>query len=76
MNTACTCPVRSRYTSSVGTLLSHLVNIQDPQHEKWLEGYCQKNKINYMHLLPNRALGKQDANKPLTDVLKRDFCKD
>jgi len=72
---ACKCPVCGRQTASVGTLFSHLVNIHDPQHGKWLESYCQSNNINFMKLLVDRAKGMKDASKPLTDALRRDFCK-
>lgn len=71
----CKCPVCGRQTASVGTLFLHLVNIRDPQHEKWLESYCQSNNINFLKVLVDRVEGIKDANKPLTDALKRDFCK-
>lgn len=70
----CKCPVCGRNTASVGTLFLHLVNTRDIGHEKWLESYCQSNKINFMKVLVDRAKGTKDANKPLTDALKRDFC--
>jgi uncharacterized protein YutE (UPF0331/DUF86 family) len=74
--TMCKCPVCGRQTASVGTLFSHLVNINDPRHEKWLESYCNSNNINLMKLLVDRTKGTKDANRPLTDALKRDFCRD
>jgi predicted nucleic-acid-binding Zn-ribbon protein len=70
----CKCPVCGRNTATVRTLFMHLVNIRDIRHEKWLDSYCKANKINYMKLLVNRMEDKKDANKPLTDALKRDFC--
>lgn len=70
----CKCPVCGRQTASIGTLFSHLVNIHDPQHGEWLESYCLSNNINFMKLLVDRVKGIKDANKPLTDALKRDFC--
>lgn len=72
----CKCPVCGKQTASVGTLFSHLVNIHDPRHEKWLESYCKSNNINFMKLLVDRVKGAKDANRPLTDALKRDFCGD
>jgi len=71
---ACTCPVCRKRTAHVGTLFSHLINIHDRSHEMWLESYCKKNNVNFGRLLADRALDKKDANKPLTDMLKRDFC--
>jgi len=44
---ACTCPVCGKQTAHVGTLFSHLLNIHDRGHEKWLESYCVKNSINF-----------------------------
>lgn len=70
----CKCPVCGRRTTSVGTLFSHLLNIHDPRHANWLESYCRSNNINFMELLSDRVRGVKDANKPLTDALKRDFC--
>jgi len=70
----CKCPVCGRKTASVGTLFSHLVNIHDPSHEKWLDSYCKSNNINFMKVLADRVKEAKDANKPLTDALKRDFC--
>ncbi|MDD5700490.1 MAG: hypothetical protein PHU23_00445 [Dehalococcoidales bacterium] len=72
--TMCKCPVCGKQTANVGTLFSHLINIRDEKHEKWLESYCKMNKINLGKLLVDRAQDKKDANKPLTDLLKRDFC--
>jgi hypothetical protein len=71
----CECPVCRKRTASVGTLFSHILNIHDPQHTTWLESYCRSNNINLMKLLANRVEGIRDANKPLTDALRRDFCK-
>jgi uncharacterized protein YutE (UPF0331/DUF86 family) len=70
----CKCPVCGRKTASVGTLFSHLINIHDPRHEKWLDAYCKSNKIDFMKILADRVNGTKDANKPLTDALKKDFC--
>jgi hypothetical protein len=70
----CKCPVCGKRTTSVGTLFSHLLNIHDPQHANWLESYCQSNDINFLELLSDRVRGMKDANKPLTDALKKDFC--
>lgn len=72
----CKCPVCGKQTAHVGTLFSHLLNIHDRSHETWLESYCAKNSINFGKLLIDRMKGKKDANKPLTDLLKRDFCTD
>lgn len=71
---SCKCPVCGKQTTTVGTLFSHVINIIDIRHEKWLESYCQSNGVNLMHLLAERAKGTKDANKPLTDLLRRDFC--
>ena len=71
---ACKCPVCRRRTASVGTLFSHPVNISDPQHERWLESYCQSKNINLKKILVDRVEGIKDANKPLTNALRRDFC--
>jgi len=73
---ACICPVCEKQTAHVGTLLSHLINIHDRNHETWLESYCRKNSVNFGKLLVDRAKEKKDANKPLIDLLKRDFCTD
>lgn len=70
----CKCPVCGRQTATVGTLFSHLVNIHDTSHEKWLESYCQSNGVNFMKVLLERVKGTKNANKPLTDILRRDFC--
>lgn len=70
----CKCPVCGRQTATVGTLFLHLVNIRDTEHEKWLESYCQSNNVNYMKMLVERVKCTKDANKPLTDILRRDFC--
>jgi len=72
---ACKCPVCGRQTASVGTLFLHLIGIRDLQHEKWLISYCQSNDINLGKLLAERVKEIKDANKPLTDALRRDFCK-
>lgn len=72
----CKCPVCGKSTTTVGTLFSHLVNIHDTRHARWLESYCQTNNVNFGRLLVDRVKGIKDANKPLTDVLKRDFCED
>ncbi len=74
MNMVCKCPVCERNAASVGTLFLHVVNTQDAKHKEWLESYCQSNNINLMKLLADRALDKKDANKPLTNLFKRDFC--
>jgi hypothetical protein len=71
---SCKCPVCGRNTTTVGTLFSHIVNIHDPGHERWLNTYCRSNNIDLTELLRQRALDNKDANKPLTAVLKRDFC--
>jgi len=73
---ACICPVCGKQTAHVGTLFSHFLNIHDRGHETWLESYCAKNSINFGKLLVDRVKEKKDANKPLTDLLKRDFCMD
>ncbi len=73
---ACICPVCRKRTAHVGTLFSHLVNISDINHITWLESYCKKNNVNFSKLLADRVKEKKDANKPLTDLLKRDFCED
>ena len=72
----CICPVCAKQTTHVGTLFSHLLNIHDRSHETWLESYCAKNSINFGKLLVDRVQEKKDANEPLTDLLKRDFCTD
>lgn len=74
--TMCTCPVCGKRTAHVGTLFSHLINTRDLGHEIWLESYCKKNNVNLGKLLVDRVKEKKDANKPLTDILKRDFCED
>jgi len=71
----CKCPVCGKQTASVGTLFLHLIGIRDPRHEKWLVSYCQSNDINLGKLLADRVNEIKDANKPLTDALRRDFCK-
>ncbi len=73
---ACECPVCGRRTAHVGTLFSHLINIHDINHTARLESYCEKNDVNFGKLLIDRVKEKKDANKPLTDLLKRDFCTD
>jgi len=73
---ACICPVCGKQTAHVGTLFSHLINIRDMNHETWLESYCKKNSVNFGKLLVDRVKEKKDAIKPLTDLLKRDFCTD
>ena len=73
---ACICPVCGKRTAHVGTLFSHLINIHDMNHATWLEYYCEKNSVNFGKLLVDRVKEKKDANKPLTDLLKRDFCTD
>lgn len=70
----CKCPVCGRQTATVGTLFLHLVNIHDAGHENWLESYCQSNDVSLMKVLLDRVEGKKYANKPLTDILRRDFC--
>ena len=72
----CKCPVCRKNTTTVGTLFLHLVNIHDTRHARWLESYCQTNNVNFGKLLVDRVKGIKNANKPLTDVLKRDFCED
>jgi len=71
---SCECPVCGKQTATVGTLFSHLVNIHDHNHEDWLESYCQSNGVNLMGVLVERTTGRKGANKPLTDILRRDFC--
>lgn len=71
---ACKCPVCRMGTKSVGTLFLHLVNIRDIRHQEWLDSYCQSNNINLMKVLVDRAKGTKDANKSLSDALRRDFC--
>jgi hypothetical protein len=70
----CRCPVCRKKTTSVGTLFSHIVNIRDIQHERWLASYCQANNIDLGIVMLNRVKGIKGANKPLTNVLKRDYC--
>jgi len=72
----CRCPVCRKTTSTVGTLFSHIINNTDTSHEKWLESYCKLNNIDFGRLLLDRINGNKDANKPLTVLLKRDFCED
>lgn len=73
---SCECPVCGRETEHVGTLFSHILNTHNPTHREWLDDYCVKNNINMMRLLAERALDKKNANKPLTDAFRRDFCDD
>jgi hypothetical protein len=73
---ACICPVCGKRTTHVGTLFSHLINIRDSRHETWLESYCRKNGVNFGNLLVDRVKEKEGATKPLTDLLKKDFCTD
>lgn len=73
---ACICRVCGKRTAHVGTLFSHLINIHDSRHETWLGSYCRKNSVNLGNLLVDRAKEKEGATKPLTDLLKRDFCTD
>jgi hypothetical protein len=73
---ACICPVCRKRTAHVGTLFSHLINIRDSRHETWLESYCRKNSVNFGSILVDRVKEKEGATRPLTDLLKRDFCKD
>lgn len=73
---SCRCPVCGRRTNSVGTLFLHLVNIHNSKHQSWLESYCSSNNINFMKVLVDRVKGVKDANRPLTEALKRDFCED
>ena len=68
------CPVCEKETKSVETLFLHLVN-HDKRHDTWLESYCSSNNINLMRLLAKRANDVEGANEPLTEALKRDFCK-
>ncbi|GAG91836.1 unnamed protein product [marine sediment metagenome] len=72
---SCKCPLCDKETTSVGTLFLHLINIHDDRHERWLESYCSENNINFGELLANRVKGVKNANKPLTDILRRDYCK-
>ena len=72
----CRCPVCGKVTVSVGTLFLHLVNLNDTKHEKWLDSYCKLNNIDFMKVLADGAKGTKDANKPVTDALKRDFSID
>ena len=71
---ACKCPVCREANSTVGKLLEHIINNTDTSHEKWLESYCEKNKIDFGRLILERLNGNKDANKPLAVPLKRDFC--
>jgi len=71
---ACKCQVCGRETKSVGTLLLHLLNIQDDRHGLWLHSYCSSNNIDLMRILVNRAKNIKGANESLIEALKRDFC--
>jgi hypothetical protein len=73
---SCKCPQCGKVTSNVGTLFSHLINIHDPAHDEWLKSYCKSNNIDLLTILLNRAKEIPNANKPLTTILKRDFCND
>lgn len=73
---ACKCPVCGKPTAHVGTLFSHLINIRDSRHETWLFSYCRKKGVNLGGLLADRVKEKEGATKPLTDLLKNDFCAD
>ena len=54
----------------------HLINIHDNRNERQLESYCEENNINFGELLINRVKVVKNANKPLTDILRRDYCKE
>ena len=71
---ACKCPVCKKADSTVGALVSHIVNSHDAAHEKWLESYCESNKIDFGRMVLEQINGNKDANKPLTAPIKRDFC--
>jgi hypothetical protein len=74
---ACKCPVCGKQTAHVGTLFSHLMNnMYDNRHETWLGSYCNTNDVNLSSLLADWAKEKEGATKPLTTLLKRDFCAD
>jgi hypothetical protein len=74
---ACKCPVCRKPTAHVGTLFSHIMhNIYDSRHEKWLESYCSANSVELSKLLADWGKEIEGATKPLTSLLKRDFCRD
>jgi hypothetical protein len=72
------CPVQGygKITSNVGTLFSHLINIHDETHDKWLESYCKINNINLMGLLVDHVNEVKNATSSLTNCFKRDFTID
>lgn len=72
---ACECPVCGRQIASVSALFSHLERTHDLQYGQWLVSYCQSNNIDSGKLLLDCEKRMEDASKPLTDALKRDFCK-
>lgn len=70
---SCKCPVCGRITKHVGTLYLHLTG-RNTAHLEWLESYCQSKGLNYGQILSNGLRDVKDATKPLTNLLKEDFC--
>ena len=73
---ACRCPVCKKTIPSVSSFVEHVSGSQDNTHQKWLESYCDKNKIDFGRMILQQINGNQDAYKPLANPFKKDFCKD
>jgi hypothetical protein len=72
---ACKCPVCNKEYSTAPELLEHVIDGTDNSHEKWLESYCNKRKIDYARLILERLNGNPNANKLLSATLNKDYCK-
>jgi hypothetical protein len=70
---ACNCPVCKEKLPVAPELVEHLFS-GDSSHEKWVESYCGKKKIDYGRLILERLNGDPNANKTLTVSLKKDYC--
>ena len=70
---ACKCPVCQKTSPSVDNLLEHIMN-DDSRHEKWLKTYTDSKNLDFGRMVLQQINGNADAYKPLTALLKKDYC--